>query len=179
MCRIAWGFSDRSVGKESACSAGEPGSIPRSGKSPGEGLGYLLQYSWASLVAQLVENLPAMQETWVRSLHWQDHLEKGLATHSSILSWRIPSGHKGSAKLSDFHFQYSLKSRTLIPPALFSFSRLLCLFRLFGISIKIVHFFCSNSVKKAECQKIDTFELWCCRRLLRVPGTSRDPISPS
>ena len=58
--------------------------------SPGEGIGYLLQRSWASLVVQLVKNLPAMQETWVRSLGWEDPLEKGMATHSSILAWGIP-----------------------------------------------------------------------------------------
>ena len=57
--------------------------------SPGEGIGYPLQYSWASLVGELVKNLPAMQETWVRSLGWEDPLEKGTATHSSILAWRI------------------------------------------------------------------------------------------
>ena len=57
---------------------------------PGEGIGYGLQYSWASLVAQLVKNLPALCETWVRSLGWEDPLEKGKATHSSILAWRIP-----------------------------------------------------------------------------------------
>jgi len=56
------GFSDSSTGKESACTAGDPGSIPGSGRSPGEGIGYPLQYSWASLVAQLVKNPPAMQE---------------------------------------------------------------------------------------------------------------------
>ena len=56
-------FHDSSVGKESACNAGDPSSIPGSGRSPGEGIGYLLQYSWASLVAQLVKNLPAMQKT--------------------------------------------------------------------------------------------------------------------
>ena len=67
-----------------------PGLIPGSGRSPGEGRGYPLQYSWASLVAQLVKNLPAMQETWVRSLGWEDPLEKGKSTHSSILAWRIP-----------------------------------------------------------------------------------------
>ena len=61
-------------------------SIPGLGKSPGEGIGYQLQYSWASLVAQTVRNLPAMQETWVRSLDWEDPLEKGMATHSSILA---------------------------------------------------------------------------------------------
>ena len=78
-----WGFSDSSVGKESACNAGDPGSIPGSGRSPGKGIGYLLQHSWASLVAQLVKNPPAMQETWVQSLHWEDSLEKGKATHPS------------------------------------------------------------------------------------------------
>ena len=83
------GFSDSSVGKESACNAGDPGLIPGLGRSTGEGLGYPLQYSWASLVAQLVKNLPAMQETWVQSLGWEDPLEKGKATHSSILAWII------------------------------------------------------------------------------------------
>ena len=62
------GFPDSSVGKESACNAGDPGSIPGSGRSTGEGIGYSLQYSWASLVALLVKNLPAIQETWVQSL---------------------------------------------------------------------------------------------------------------
>ena len=64
--------------------------IPGSGRSSGEGIGYPLQYSWDSLVAQLVKNLPAMRETWVRALGWEDPLEKGMATHSSILAWRIP-----------------------------------------------------------------------------------------
>ena len=65
--------------------------IPGLGRSPGEGVGYPLQYSnWASLVAQLVKNPPAMWETWVRSLGWEDPLEEGKATHSSILAWRIP-----------------------------------------------------------------------------------------
>ena len=59
------GLPDSSVGKESICNAGDPGSIPGSGRSPGEGLGYPLQYSWTSLVAQMVKNLSAMQETWV------------------------------------------------------------------------------------------------------------------
>ena len=77
-------------GKESTCNAGEPSSIPGLGRSAGEGIGYPLQYSWASLVAQLVKNPPAMQEIWVRSLGWGDPLEKGKATHSSILAWRTP-----------------------------------------------------------------------------------------
>ena len=80
------GFPLSSVGKESACNAEDPDSIPESGRSTGEGIGYPLQYSWASLVAQLVKNLPAMQEIWVRSLDWEDLLEKGKATHSGILA---------------------------------------------------------------------------------------------
>ena len=64
--------------------------IPGSGSSPGEGIGYPLQYSWASLVGQTVENLPAMLETLVLSLGWEETLEEGMATHSSILAWRIP-----------------------------------------------------------------------------------------
>ena len=84
-----WGFSDSSVGEESTCNARDPSLIPGSEKSAGEGIGYPLQYSWASLVAHLVKNLPAMQATWVQSLGWEDPLEKGKATHSSILAWRI------------------------------------------------------------------------------------------
>ena len=64
--------------------------IPGLGRSTGDGIGYPLQYSWASLVAQLVKNPPAMPETWVRSLGWDDPLEKEKATHPSILAWRIP-----------------------------------------------------------------------------------------
>ena len=84
------GFSDTSVSKESTCNAGDSGLIPGLGRSSGEDIGYPLQYSWASLVAQLVKNPPAMQETWVGSLGWEDPLEKGTATHSSILAWRTP-----------------------------------------------------------------------------------------
>ena len=62
------GFPNSSVGKESDCNAGDPGSIPGLGRSTEEGIGYSLQYSWASLVAQLVKNPPAMQETWVQPL---------------------------------------------------------------------------------------------------------------
>ena len=83
-------FPESSAGKESACNAGVPGSISGWGRSAGEGTGYPLQYSWASLVAQLAENPPAMWETWVLSLGWEDPLEKGTATHSSILAWKIP-----------------------------------------------------------------------------------------
>ena len=88
--------------------------IPGSGRSRGEGIGYPLQYSWASLVAQMVKNLPAMWETWVQSLGWEDPLEKGKATRSSILAQRIPwTGHgvtNSQTQLSDFQF-YFLSSR--------------------------------------------------------------------
>ena len=79
-----------SAGKESTCKAGEPCSIPWPGSSPGEGIVYPLEYSWASLVAQMVNNPPAMWETWLPSLSWEDPLEEGMAAHSSILAWRIP-----------------------------------------------------------------------------------------
>ena len=69
------GFPDCSVGKKSTCNAGDPGSISGSGRSPGEGIRYSLQYSWASLVAQLAKN-PAMQGNWVRSLGWEDPGER-------------------------------------------------------------------------------------------------------
>ena len=77
-------------GKESACNAGDPGLIPGSGRSAGEGIGYPFQDSWAFLVAQMVKNVSAMWETWVQPLGWEDPLEKGMATHSSILAWRVP-----------------------------------------------------------------------------------------
>ena len=83
-------FFGGSDGKESACNTVDPGLTPGLGRSIGEGIGYSLQYSRASLVAQLVKNLPAMWKTWVQSLDWKDPLEKGKATHSSILAWRIP-----------------------------------------------------------------------------------------
>ena len=71
------GFPGSLTGKESACNAGDPGSVPGSGRSAGEGIGYLLKYSWASYVAQLVKNLPAVQETPVQFLDQEDLLEKG------------------------------------------------------------------------------------------------------
>ena len=84
------GFPNSSVGKESACNAGDPSTIPDSRRSAGEGIGYPLQYSWASIMAQLVKNPPTIRETWVQSLGREDRLEKAKATHSSILAWRIP-----------------------------------------------------------------------------------------
>ena len=80
------GFSDSSVGKESASNAEDP--VPFVGWEDSLEKGQA--YSWASLVAQLAKNPPAMRETWVQSLGWEDPLEKGKATHPSILAWRIP-----------------------------------------------------------------------------------------
>ena len=84
------GFPPNSASKESTCSAGNPGSLPGSGRSRGEGIVYSLQYSWALLAAQMVKNLFAMQETWVWSPGWEDPLEGDMATHCSILAWKIP-----------------------------------------------------------------------------------------
>ena len=80
----------------SACKAGDPGSIPGSGSSPGEGIGYPLRCSWTSLVAQIVKNLPAMRETWVCSLGWEDPLEENMQPTLVFLSgeslWTEESG---------------------------------------------------------------------------------------
>ena len=103
------GFPGGSDGKASACNAGDLGLIPGLGRSPGGEIGYPLQYSWASLVAQTVKNPLAMRETWVQPMGWEGPLEEGMATHSSALAWRIPHGQRslagysawGQAHLSD------------------------------------------------------------------------------
>ena len=97
------GFPDSSVGKESACNARDPSLFPGLGRSTGEGTGYLLQYAWASLVSQLVKNQPAKRETWVQSLDWEDPLEKGKATHSSILALRIQKQGTEHAPCTQHH----------------------------------------------------------------------------
>ena len=104
-----WGFPDSSVSKEFACNAGDPGSIPGSGRSAREGIGYPLQCSWASLVAQPVKNLPAMRETWVWSLGWEDPLEKEKAPTPVFLPENsmdciVHGVTKSQTWLSDFHF---------------------------------------------------------------------------
>ena len=73
------GFPGSSAGKESTCNAGDPDLVPESGRSAGEGIGYPLQYSWASLVAELVKNLPAMRETWVKRGYHFIHFIKSTA----------------------------------------------------------------------------------------------------
>ena len=90
VCVCVCGFLGSSAGKEPSWNAGAPASIPGSGRSPREGIGYPCQYSWASLVAQMVKNPFATHETWVRSQGWENPLEDGMATHSNILAWRIP-----------------------------------------------------------------------------------------
>ena len=105
-------FPNSSVGKESTCNAGDPGSIPGSGRSPGEGIGYPLQYSWASLVAQLVKNPLAMWETWVQSLGWEDSPGevKGYPLQYCGLENSMDCIMHGVAKsltwLSIFHFRF-------------------------------------------------------------------------
>ena len=84
------GLPGNSAGRESTYNVGDPGLIPGLGRSPGEGISYTLQYSWTLLVAQMVKNLPAMQETWAWSLGWEDPLEESMAAYFSILAWRIP-----------------------------------------------------------------------------------------
>ena len=87
---VKWDFGGSSAGKESAHNAGDPDLIPGSGSPLGKGIGYPLQYSWASLVAQTIKNPPAMQETWVLSLGWGNPLEESMVTHSNFLAWRTP-----------------------------------------------------------------------------------------
>ena len=98
--------SHSSVGKQSACNTGDTDLIPGMGRSAGEGIGYPLQYSWASLVAQLVKNLPTVWETWDGSLGWEDPLEKRKATHSSENSMDcIDHGvTERRTRPTDFHF---------------------------------------------------------------------------
>ena len=102
-------FPNSSVGKESACNARDPSSTPESGRFPGEGNEYPLQYSWASLVVQLVKNLPSMLVTWVPFLVWEDPLEKRKATYSSILVLYNPWGHKESDKTEGLSLSLTLQ----------------------------------------------------------------------
>jgi len=84
------GFPGSSAGEKSASNSGDPNSIPGSERSSGEGKGYPLQYSWASLVAQKVKNQPAIWETWFNPWVGKVPWREGMATHSNILAWRIP-----------------------------------------------------------------------------------------
>ena len=103
------GFPGGSDGKEPACNAGDTGSIPGSGRSAGEGIGYQLQYSWASLVAQLVKNPPAMREAPILFLGWEDPPGNGKATplqYSGLensMDCIVHGVSKSWTQLSDFH----------------------------------------------------------------------------
>ena len=105
-----FGFPDNSVGKESSCNAGDPSSIPGSGRSTEEGIGYPLQYSWASLVSHLVKSLSAMQETWVQSLSSEDPPGEGKGypfQYSGLENSMDCIAHgvtKSQTQLNDFHF---------------------------------------------------------------------------
>ena len=107
-------FPHSSVGKESACNAGDPDSVPGSGRFAGEGIGYPLQHSWASLVAQLLKNPPAMWETWVLFLLWEDPMEKGKATNPVFWPGEFhglcsPWGHKESDTTEQLSLHYSFR----------------------------------------------------------------------
>ena len=104
---MALGFPGSSAGKESSCNAGNPGSIPGSGRPAREGIGYPLLYSWTSLVAQLVKKGPAMWETWVLPLSWEDSLEKELANplqYSDLENSMNCMGSQSWSQLSNCHF---------------------------------------------------------------------------
>ena len=114
------GFPCGSAGKESACNARDPGSIPGLGRSAREGIGYPLQYSWASLVAQLVKNPPAMRETWVRTLGWEDPLAKGTGyplQYSGLensMDYIVNGVTKSQTRLSDFQAKQRCGSSTVL-----------------------------------------------------------------
>ena len=97
------GFPGSSAGKEFTCNAGDPDLIPEFGRSAGEGIGYPPQYSWTSLVAQLVKNPPAMQETWVRSPGWE-RLPTPVLWPGDFHGLYSPWGRKSQIQLSNFHF---------------------------------------------------------------------------
>ena len=175
------GFPDSSVGKESVCNARDLGSIPGSRRSAGEGIGYPLQYSWASLVAQLVKNPPAMWETWALSLSWEDPLEKGKATHFSILAWRISwtvwsmgsqrVRHDWATELNWTELDSILKSRDITLPTKVHLVK--------AMVFPVVMYGCESwTIKKAENQRIDAFELWSWRRLSPLDSKEIKPVNP-
>ena len=120
---VLLGFPGGSDGKESTCNVGDLGSIPGLGRSTGEGIGYPLQYSWASLVAQLGKNLPAMWETWVQSLGWEDPLEKGVYSlqYSGLensMDCIVQGVTKSQTRLSNLHFHFHFFTCRRQTPAL-------------------------------------------------------------
>ena len=150
---LCLGFPGSSAGKESACNTGDPDSTPGSGRAPGEGIGYPFQYSWAFLVAQMVKNPLTMQETWVQFLAWEDPLEEDMATHSSILDWRIPMGRgawwatvhaKSHKELDHWVTKHSTQHSLCLYDMVFSAFIINCIFLNFlkAILILVSKFFC-------------------------------------
>ena len=102
LLNILEGFAVSSAGKESTCNAGDPSLVLGLARSAEEGIGYPPQYPWTSLMTQVVKNPPALRETWVQPLSWEDPLVKGTATHCNILVWRISwTVHPWGCKESD------------------------------------------------------------------------------
>ena len=108
-------FPDISAGKESTCNAGDSSLIPGSGRSTGEGIGYPLQYPWASFVAHLVKNPPAVQETWVQSLFgkisWRrERLPTPVFWPGESHGLYSPWGRKELDTMSHFHFHFNYEA---------------------------------------------------------------------
>ena len=144
---ILWqvSFPGSSAGKESACNAGDPGLIPGSGRS-GEGIGHPFQYSWAALVAQMVKNLTAMRETWVRPLGWENPLEESMATHSSILAWRIPwTEEPGRLQFMESQRVGDDERLSTAHCVKWCFIKIVCNFKARSRSVLVVSFLCSST----------------------------------
>ena len=147
------GFPDSSLGKESACNTGDPRLIPGLGGSAGEGIGLPPQDSWASFVAQVVKNLPAMWETWVWSLGLEDPLENLKITVDGDCNHKIKRrlflGRKAMTNLDSI-----LKSRDISLPTEVHIVK--------TVVFPVVTYWCESwTTDKAECQRMDAFELWC------------------
>ena len=105
------GFPGSSIGKEFTCHAGDPGLIPWFGRSVGEGIGYPLQYSWVSLVAQLVKNPPTIWETWAQSLGWEESPGEGKGYSlqysglENAMDCIVHGVTKSQIELGNFYFQ--------------------------------------------------------------------------
>ena len=185
------GFPGNSAGKESACNAGDPGSIPGSGRSSGEGIGYPFQYSWSSLVAQTVKNPSAMQETWVWSLGWEDPLEEDTASHSSILAWRIPQREE-PGKLQSIELQRVVHGWMTFTSKCFwyleqygiwqvfneylSRGRTIFLFKVAGVNLAIpVWSMKMRHIKKIASSLLDKATSVYYGRKARVPGRTKPP----
>ena len=165
------GFPGSSVGKESACNAGDPSSIPGLGRSAGEGIGYPLQYSWTSLVAQLVKNPPAMWETWVQSLGWKrcpgegKHYPLQYSGPENSMDCIVHRVAKSWTQLSDFHFHcllwQSVGSRpwasVVVAPGIYSTDPIVVAYRL-GSSAQ--HVGCSQTKDRTHVSYIERWILY-------------------